>query len=64
MNKHPLPDIKLFALDRQGMLDILLHYKLYISSKTIICNVIYVVEAPDSPPSRHDYYKINEYNWV
>lgn len=55
LNEHPLSDIKLSSFDEQWILYIFLYYKLCGSSKTVICDIIDVIEAPDSSSSGHDW---------
>ena len=40
LNQYPLPDIKFFIFDYEGVLNILLHHKLACSSTAIVNNII------------------------
>lgn len=51
LDKNPLPDVKLFSLHQQRVLNVLLDDELYTSSQTIISDIVDVIEASDSSSS-------------
>lgn len=51
LDVNPLPDVKLFPTDQQGILDILLNHKLTSSSATVSNDVVKVIIATDSSTS-------------
>lgn len=64
LDQNPLSYIKFSAFNQQRMLYILLDNKLDISAKTIIGDIIDIIEASNSSSPWHNYVMVKIYSWV